>query len=1003
MAKKKISNQTKQQHQQQHEENVSQTSSENDNKVESLKNLNSLLLKETTKRRKQVESLESDLSNTVDDNVVSELEKSVAFAFIKSRVEELGFVFDSEQNDTQHVVSELGFQVQELKFRLSEVIGERDRLKADFDAVVVDAGLVREKVREGEIREEKVSEELWKARSEREKLIEEGLRKEKVIEEVVSERDSAVSKWRELNEKILEELRKVRSERETLIEEGLRKEKVIEEVVSERDSAVSKWRELNEKVVEAQSRENELVEELRKVQVEGEKLGVEKERVIVEVREERDSAVRELRELKVRVLEAEDNNRKLLEELQKVGLEGEKLIEEGRRKERVIGEVTLERDAALSDLREFKEKVLEAENSKRELVDELQKVRLEGGKLVEEGSRKERVIGEVTVERDSAVRESRELKEKVLEAENSNRKLLQELQKVRLEGEKLAEEGRQKERVIGEVTVERDSAVRDSRELKEKVLEAENSNRKLLQELQKVRLEREKLAEEGCQKERVIGEVTVERDSAVRDLRELKEKVLEAENTHRKLLKELQKVRLEGEKLAEEGCQKERVINEVTIEKDSAVRDSRELKEKLLEAENSNKKLLEELQKVRLEGEKLIEEGSQKERLIGEVTSERDSAVRSLRESTTVIEKLKEAIDLVTRQKDEISKVNDAQKVKISSTELELVHVNEALNDVSKEEKLMRGKILELEDRVGIYEKKEEGLMLQIKDLVKQKEEVEGSVKMLKEGRDGVEKVLGEVRKELKDKQSEIEKAKVSYVKEITEVQNIAKELNQSCKGFEKKNSELLSEVQSYRNAVKEVAVERDNIRKVFDEEKKKVKSLMLQVAEMEGKIEALAGEIGVVKSEKVKLLEKNEIVESRVSLLIDEKDTLQQSLLEAQQECDEVRAKVEFYSLNSNQVLEMLKNAAALVSQDMEGIEEVVSNEQKPEEEIRLYAEQLGAIRDAFRNKNKMVADMKQQSEVLQKSVHEAHKMKSLWTMISSGASVLAAAFAAAYVAKGH
>ncbi|OIV95126.1 hypothetical protein TanjilG_21516 [Lupinus angustifolius] len=851
MAKKKMSNQSKQQHQQQqqHEENVSQPqptpSSDNNNKLETLKNLNSLLLKETTKRRQQVESLESHLSNTVDDNVVSELEKSVAFAFIKSRVEELGFVFSSDKNDMSHVVSELGFEVEELKNRLSEVSGERDRLKVDFDGVVVDAGLIKEKVREGEIREEKV----------------------------------------------VEELRKVRSEWEKLIEEGLKKEKVIEEVIGERDSAVSKWRELNEKVVEAESRENKLVEELREARVEGEKLGFERERVIVEVREERDSAVRESRELKEKVLEAENNNRELLEELQKVRLEGEKLIEEGGRKERVINEVTVERDSALSDSRELKEKVLEAENSNRKLLDELQKMRLEVENLLEEGSRKDRVIGEVTVERDLAVRDSRELKEKVLEAENSNKKLLEELQKVRLEGEKLIQEGSRKERVIGEVKVERDLAVRDSRELKEK----------------------------------------------------------------------------------------------------------------LLEAENSNKRFLEELQKVRLEGEKLFEEGSRKDRLIGEVTSERESAVRSLRESTKVIEKLKEEIDLVTREKDEISKVNDAQKVKISSMELELVNVSEALNYVSKEEKLMKGKLLELEDKVGIYEKKEEGLMLKIRDLVKHKEEVEGSVEMLKEGRDSVEKVLGKVRKELEDKQREIENVKVSYVKEITEVQNIANELNQSGKGFEKKNSELLSEVESYKNAVKEVTVERDNIRKGFEEEKNKVKSLMLQVAEMEGKIEALAGEIGMIKSEKVKLLEKNETVESRVSVLIDEKDALQRSLLEAQQECDEVRAKVEFYSLNSNQVLEMLKNAAALVSQDMEGEEDVVSNEQKPEEEIRLYAEQLGAIRDAFRNKNKMVADMKQQSEVLQKSVHEAHQMKSLWTMISSGASVLAAAFAAAYVAKGH
>ncbi|KAF1892061.1 hypothetical protein Lal_00036415 [Lupinus albus] len=609
MAKKKMSNNSKQHHhqqqQQRHEENVSQpqppTSSENNTKLETLKNLNSLLLKETTQRRQQVESLESNLFNIVDDNVVSELQKSITFAFIKSRVEEIASVFSSDQNDIQHVVSELGFEIDELKFRLSEVSGERDKLKFDFDCVVVDANLIKEKVREGEIREEKV----------------------------------------------LEELRKVRSEKEELMEEGLRKEKVIEEVMSERDSAVSKWRELKNEVVEAENRENKVLDELRKVRVEGEKLGLERERVIVEVREERDSAVRESRKLKEKVVEAENDKGKLLDELQKVRLEGEKLIEEGGRKERVIDEVTVERNAALSDSRELKEKILEAENSNRKLLDELQKVKLEGDKLIEEGSRKDRLIGEVTVERDLAVRDSRELKETLLEAENSKTKLLEELQKVRLEWEKLAEEGHRKERVIGEVTMERDSAVRDSRELKEK----------------------------------------------------------------------------------------------------------------LLEAENSNKRLLEELQNVRLDGEKLIEEGHRKERVIGEVTVERDSAVRSLRESMVVIEKLKEEMDLVMREKDEISKVNDSQKVKISSMDLELANVNEALNDVRKEEKLMRGKILELEVKVGIYVKKEEELMLQIRDLVKQKEEIEGNVEMLKEGRDCVEKVLADMKQQSEVLQKSVHEA----------------------------------------------------------------------------------------------------------------------------------------------------------------------------------------------------------------------------------------------------
>lgn len=450
--------------------------------------------------------------------------------------------------------------------------------------------------------------------------------------------------------------------------------------------------------------------------------------------------------------------------------------------------------------------------------------------------------------------------------------------------------------------------------------------------------------------------------------------------------------------------------DEMKREFEGFIADANVLKEKLLEGEKRERKLLEEVEKLR-------EEGFQKERGIREVMGERDFAVRNMRESAMVIEELKEEKNEILKEKSEILKVNDAQKVTIESMEFEMTRVNEDLCDLQKREGFMRGKILELEERVGLAVEKEEGLMLEIRDLRKQKEELEVSVEMLKRKRDSVLEVLDLVQKQLEDKRreidetirakNEIEEAKVSREAEIVELRReivrLVSELNESCRGLEVINRDLLLEVDSYRNTVDGVVVERDNIRKGFDEEKNKVKSLMLQVAEMEGKIEEMAGEIGLMRGEREKLLGKNEMMESRVEVLMNEKDALQQSLLEAQRERDDMRAKVQFSSINSNRVLEMLKSTAAeLVCRFKEGALEVGSNEQKPEEEIQPYAEQLHAIKDAFRSKDKMVADMKQQSEVLQNSVARAHKMKSFWTVISSATSILAAALAA-YVAKGR
>ncbi|KAI4350012.1 hypothetical protein L6164_010543 [Bauhinia variegata] len=190
-----------------------------------------------------------------------------------------------------------------------------------------------------------------------------------------------------------------------------------------------------------------------------------------------------------------------------------------------------------------------------------------------------------------------------------------------------------------------------------------------------------------------------------------------------------------------------------------------------------------------------------------------------------------------------------------------------------------------------------------------------------------------------------------------------------------------------------------------FDEEQSKVKNLMLQVAEMEGKIEQTTAALGQMKSEREKLIEENKLMESRVDILLNEKDVVHKNLLEAQRDSDDLRAKIEFSSSNLNQALAMLKSTAAIVCHSKTGkgsAEELDVNGRKLEVEIQPYAEELDAIKNAFRNKNKMVEDMKQQLASLENSLAEAHKRKNFWTVISSATTILATALAA-HVARGH
>ena len=454
-------------------------------------------------------------------------------------------------------------------------------------------------------------------------------------------------------------------------------------------------------------------------------------------------------------------------------------------------------------------------------------------------------------------------------------------------------------------------------------------------------------------------------------------------------------------------------------ELDGAIGEAERLREKVLEAEERERRVRKEVEKLRLERESLLEEGNEREREIEELKKERDLAVRSREESDGVVEKLKEEIDGVVRERNEIEKLKNDYEWRIVGLELETKELNESLKNLRSKEAVMRERIRELEGRLGAAMEKGEGMEMEVRALVREKEEMEKSVEALTERRDGVEKVLDMVQKDLEDKQreidevirvrDEIEQAKAQREDEIAEMQrevdrlrDVVEKLKESCREFEEKNKQLITEVEHYRGSFEGVVLEKDNIGKAFDEEKSKVENFMLQVAGMEERIEQTAAELDRVRTEREKLIERNKMMESHVGVLVNEKDVLQRSLMEAQRERDDLRAKIEFSCVNSNMALAMLKNTAALVCQKKDVVEEVVSNGKKLEEDVQPFAEELDAIRKAFKSKDEMVDDMKQQLESLHKSVAEAHKNKSLWTVISSATTIFAAALAA-YAARGR
>ncbi|OIV90835.1 hypothetical protein TanjilG_15568 [Lupinus angustifolius] len=458
--------------------------------------------------------------------------------------------------------------------------------------------------------------------------------------------------------------------------------------------------------------------------------------------------------------------------------------------------------------------------------------------------------------------------------------------------------------------------------------------------------------------------------------------------------------------------EREHVKNEL----DGVVAEVNVLREKVLESE----KVREEVENLRVERERLLEEGSEKERVIGELKKDLDLGRKSSEESREVVEKLKEEIEAVSRERDEVVKVKNDQELRIIGLGFELKQLNESLKNLRNEEASTRARIAALEGSLGLAAEKEKEMEVEIRGLLKEKKEMEMNIEMLIERGESIKKVLSLAQKGLEDKQHELDDAirardenvnlKVIRENEIVELKSEVLQLRDnehklegSFRELEEKNKQLVSEVDHLRNSIDEVTVEKDNIRKGFDEEKNKVENLSLQVVEMKGKIEQTEAELDQVSSEQKKITERNKMLESHVSVLANEKDTLHTSHQEAQREHGDLRAKFEYSRSNSNQALAMLKNTSAFVCQDKDsvGVQEVISNGKKLEEEIQPYAEELDAIRNAFKSKNEIIDGMKQQIESLQKSVAEAHKNKTLLPVISSATTIFAAALTAYFTRR--
>ncbi|BFG37041.1 hypothetical protein CerSpe_233160 [Prunus speciosa] len=451
---------------------------------------------------------------------------------------------------------------------------------------------------------------------------------------------------------------------------------------------------------------------------------------------------------------------------------------------------------------------------------------------------------------------------------------------------------------------------------------------------------------------------------------------------------------------------------------DGLAEEANGLRLKVVEMEEKERFTEDEVEKLKIQCQGLVQEKAEKERAVEVVIREKDLAQRKHAESERVTEGLKKEIEEIVREKNEIEKEKHGQEVRLLRLENEVEHLSKVELNLRKEKELLHIKVLELEKSINEAMGKEEERERDIKALVEEKREKEHSIERLNEEVKSNKALLDMVTEELKNKEqrikemeqkkNEMEEAKVNQETEIAELnrevaeqRDIVSTLRNSCSGQEERNERLVSEVSQYKDAVDRVMQERSEAQKSLDGEKKKVEDLMLTISDREKTIKETEKELGKLRSERDNVSEKNKVMESRLESLVKEQDVMQKNLVEAQKKIHDWEAKFESEGAKLKRALTMLKNTAALVSSKSEGKEEVVANDHKLGKEIQPYVVELDAIQNAFRNKEKMVGDLKQQVESLHK-VAEAQKKKSFWTLVSSATTIIAAA-SVAYVAKGR
>ncbi|KAL2237970.1 UNVERIFIED_CONTAM: hypothetical protein Sindi_0988700 [Sesamum indicum] len=458
--------------------------------------------------------------------------------------------------------------------------------------------------------------------------------------------------------------------------------------------------------------------------------------------------------------------------------------------------------------------------------------------------------------------------------------------------------------------------------------------------------------------------------------------------------------------------------DELKAKLDLQIEEGKGLGPKLIELAERKVELEREIGELQVAYNGVFREKEEKEMRIEAIMREKSSVERSLAESNKLIEEVKEELRGVLVG---IEEAKNVEMVKRQELENAVRGLNEMVINLQKEEEKLRVNVAELEKKCVEGDERQKEMVREIDQLVEERKATEKNIQGLIDEKTMVEKDFKEALQQLAERKHKIEEmlnekiivleSKDRLETEVGELQNQVAELKAVVLKLEESNSveaekikSLESEVGDYRCKLEQVKVERDEMGICLDKEKHNVVQLNEKIGELENKIEESLTAVAEMKADNAAIFAEKVELENQCELLKKKITSLEDTITEAQNEFDSMKGKFELAGANSELVLNMLKGTAGFCSRDETDVGEgdLLSGNQINGEETKPYVIELEAIKNAFKRKETKVENMKRQLQLLQTSMEEAHKKKSLWTLLSS-ATTLLAAISLAYAARAH